>query len=529
MKKWQGARCLLAGVCAAWVLSAVPQAEALVLRGQFPARDGMYWNFKDNATQQVRTWAVLGHFARSGVGSLIVMGRQGEGFLALREEWDGLYLHGEYRPDGFSRPETPLMFMPFEIGFDKPVTDSARMHVHAAGPAAQKTGEYDRSVTITLQGLEDIEFEGREIRNCAVLIKKTTARVSEITETFWLAPSIGPLKMRVEGDGPDRTYNLQSYRTGRGEPPQEIALDRYFPLRPETDLEYRDQNGELITVQMGSWEERLGRQVIPYTEPSGDVYYLCRDKRGLVFPMKYVSSMGFAFVTMPPDRPPVLMPDRSAAGRLNHSLTYVRPCQWPSLKPMLDFYPELEISSVIVGVEEVTVPAGTYRNCIKLFFSSVNRSFNMQREKIRTGFMWFAPEVGEVKRETLSFANAYLDTSPDHIFQVENWKLSAVRRTESPKTAEPAQGDSEPASRERVSADDLVWQGISRKMFEAAVDAAPFFVRGMVRKNLLEAVSERADGEGRITEDAVIAAVEATTPEQMRASLIAELEQMRKP
>jgi hypothetical protein len=64
-------------------------------------------------------------------------------------------------------------------------------------------------------------------------------------------------------------------------------------------------------------------------------------------------------------------------------------------------------------------------------------------------------------------------------------------------------------------------------MFDATVDAAPFFVRRMVRRNLLDAVIERAGAGGEVTEEAVIAAVQATTPEKMRAQIVRELEQMK--
>ena len=72
-----------------------------------------------------------------------------------------------------------------------------------------------------------------------------------------------------------------------------------------------------------------------------------------------------------------------------------------------------------------------------------------------------------------------------------------------------------------------MWQGNSKAMFEKAVDAVPFFVRAIARGSLLDAVIERADAGGLVTEDAVIAAVQATTPEKTREKLAAQLEQMK--
>ena len=340
-------------------------------------------------------------------------------------------------------------------------------------------------------------------------------------------PTIGPVKMLVEGSGASHTYIMQTYQNDRGEPAREFSLDKYFPMKPGTAYDYRDQNGGIVTSTFGARQERLGWETTAYTDPEGDVYYLSRDDRGLTLPLKYRAAMGFGFASLPPDKPPVLLPARSAIGRLNHSLTYTRSAKWPSLEPMLDFYPEGEIVSVITGIEDVTVPAGTYRDCIKLCITSVNRSYDMQREKIRTGFMWLAKGVGQVKSEGVSLANTYLEETPDYIFQNERLELAAVRKVELPKSDRPAEKAAPKAAASRVSADALVWQGNSKAMFEAAVDAVPFFVRAIARGSLLDAVIERADAGGRVTEDAVIAAVQASTPEKTRAKLVGELEQMK--
>ena len=120
-------------------------------------------------------------------------------------------------------------------------------------------------------------------------------------------------------------------------------MEDYFPLKPERAYDYRDSNGEIVTVTFGAREKRFGRKMVPCIEPGGDVFYLSHEKQGLTVQLKHVASMGFAFITLPPDTAPVLLPSRSTVGRLNHSLSYLRTTQWPSLLPMLDFYPEIEI------------------------------------------------------------------------------------------------------------------------------------------------------------------------------------------
>jgi hypothetical protein len=154
----------------------------------------------------------------------------------------------------------------------------------------------------------------------------------------------------------------------------------------------------------------------------------------------------------------------------------------------------------------------------------------MQREKIRTGFIWLARGVGEVKREGVSLANAYLEEAPDYVFQAQAWELAGIRQADSSKTMS-FEADARPAggkARDRhLTAEELVWKDNSKAMFDAAVDAAPFFVRPMVRKNLLDAVLARVDDAGLVEEDTVMAAVTEATPERMRQKLTTELEQMR--
>jgi hypothetical protein len=161
----------------------------------------------------------------------------------------------------------------------------------------------------------------------------------------------------------------------------------------------------------------------------------------------------------------VLLPSRSAVGRLNHSMSYLRTTQWSSLQPLLDFYPEIETSSVIVGIEDVTVPAGTYPDCIKLCLSSVGRTFAMQREKIRIGFIWLARGVGEVKREGLSLSNTYLEETPDKVLQMESRELAGIRRVEF-RSAVGSAIQNVPQAKSSLSVDDLLWQGNSKDMID---------------------------------------------------------------
>ncbi len=134
--------------------------------------------------------------------------------------------------------------------------------------------------------------------------------------------------------------------------------------------------------------------------------------------------------------------------------------------------------------------------------------------------------MGEVKREALSFSNTYLEETPDKVIQMESRELTGIRRIKLRPTAGAAT-QSVSRKKNNLSVDNLQWQDNSRDMYDRAVADAPFYVRLFVRRSMLDAVIERADSNGRVSEDVVIDAVRATTPEKFRGEILAELEQMK--
>lgn len=517
-------------IVAAALVPAKESPAALMLRGQFPLREGMYWNFATGPEKEPISWVAMGAITQSDIGPLHMLVQQGHGFVALQERWDGLYAWARYHQDGFEVADRPWLFMPYVIDFDTPMTTTSTVSWYTTGDSPKKTGQDTRTVTVALKSLEDRRFEGRELRNCAVLEKTTVFRGKTTRETIRLAPSVGPIEIETSEDGTTQVCTLQSYCTPRGPAPQRYDLSDYFPLQPGTTRVYRDRSGQEHALAIGRGTEMLGRATVPFTEPHGDTFYLEMNERGLTFPVKYNAAMRSGFVTLPPDVPPVILPATLTTGRLNRDISYFRSSGWPSIRPNMDFYPEQQICSVLLGTQDVSTPAGTYRDCLKICLVNVSRSFNVQRERARAGFLWLANGVGEVKRDSLCLANAYLEESPDFVYRIQQWDLARVE-TGTPAGVEPtaaAPEDTAPPEDEPLGApEDLRWEGASRAMFDAAVAAAPFFVRPRVGKNLLRAIARQSGPDGSVGEETVLEAVREVTPPGMQKKLLRDLEKLR--
>jgi len=81
--------------------------------------------------------------------------------------------------------------------------------------------------------------------------------------------------------------------------------------------------------------------------------------------------------------PPGSLPDESKQVGESWGGAYILTCDSgpPKIKPML---------FTLVGVETVTVPAGTFNNCLKIFRNRGNSG--------STTIMWYAPGMGWIKR-----------------------------------------------------------------------------------------------------------------------------------
>ena len=508
------------------------RASGLVIKGHFPMQEGMYWNFTKQGDTMSSSWAMLGNFTQEKIGTVSILLQDHAGFLAVRMEWDGLYVYGEYGPEGYRIPDRPLLLLPAEIDFDKPVESSARLASFCPGENVKQTGTINRRVTFTLKSIEDITFENREIRNCAVIEKTTRDNETIVIETMWLVPSIGPVKREIKEGKTVTTYTLTSSGGNRESESPGVSLKEYFPLKPGLALTYREPSGSLVTIETRAWEQKAGWSVMPCIEPSGSAYYLAYNDRGLTAPVKFVSIAGIACVYCPPDRPLVLLPHPIRPGALHTSTSYYRVSQWPSISPMLDFYPEARITGIALCTEDVTTLAGTYRGCLKIYMTMVSSAFTMQREKIKVGCLWLARDIGIVKEEAISLDNTYLLESVNFIFDIQMRdlvKISAGSPAAGATAQEekPSGGNAQPSEKKSADAavpiEKLTWAGNSKAMADKTVKASPFFIQSTVKEKLFKSIAQKAGPDGAVTEGMVIEAVREVTPGTFKEKMINDL------
>ena len=75
--------------------------------------------------------------------------------------------------------------------------------------------------------------------------------------------------------------------------------------------------------------------------------------------------------------------------------------------------------------------------------------------------------------------------------------------------------------------EEFTWQENSRAMYDTTVNAAPAFVRPILRSKLLRAVKEKTGDSLQVTEAIFIDALKASTPESKLEKIIGEIEKLK--
>ncbi len=73
---------------------------------------------------------------------------------------------------------------------------------------------------------------------------------------------------------------------------------------------------------------------------------------------------------------------------------------------------------------------------------------------------------------------------------------------------------------------DLTWEGNSKQMFDKLVESSPKPFRAMTEKKLMEAITGKA-GDGAVTEDMVIQAVQEVTPKPFIGMAMKSIEPLK--
>ncbi len=410
-------------------------ARGIVLTGHFPVQQGRFWNFTTSGSTELSTWAVNGNFMQRGVGDVFVLMQDDGRFLCLRSEWKGLTVYGEYGPEGYLIPEKPLLFLPREMDIDKPVSFEVDMRVYSMPPGGgtfRETGKRKRGVTFRLKSIEDMTVGSRSVRNCVVLEKTVREEGVERVETLWLVPTMGPLKRSVKTNAHETVYTLSSYAGPGIRRPQRFDVEAFFPLRPGSIWTYTAHDGKTCTISTQDNVTVDGLETTPYvvsipkTLNPNDAFYYAHTPEGLVLPQIYRSAMQGCTVFYHPYSPVTVLPKSLVLGERYSSTSYPKICRWPSRTPSLDYFPEMQYVSIPVVIEDVTVPAGIFKDCLKIALFSISRSFNFKMEKIRTGYIWLSKDKGMVKQELIQVRNYFLPQRIHEISGVNIWDLAKL-------------------------------------------------------------------------------------------------------
>lgn len=412
-------------------------SQAIVLSGHFPMYQGRFWNYSTEGTSGLSTWSVNGNFLQRNKGEVFLLMQDKGNFMCMKDDWEGLTVYGKYSPDGYMLPEKPLLYLPREIHKDKPINCETTMHVFSLQSGKfTETKTIKHTVTFYLKSVEDMTIDSQEIRNCVILEKVIQEGRQVQKETLWLVPRIGPIKRAVTVNNKETVYTLESYAGPGVKQPQQFSTKSYFPLEPGLTWTYQshdNKTGSIVTqdrVTVDGLETTPYVVNIPKAINPKDAFYYSHTDEGLVLPQIYRSAMSGCTVFYPPYPPVTVLPNTLDLGKRSSSTSYPRVCRWPSRTPNLDYFPEMQYASIPVAVEDVTVPAGTFKDCVKISLFLISRTYNFKMEKIRTGYIWLAKEKGIVKQEFINLRNYFLPERINEISATTLWDLTELKTTE---------------------------------------------------------------------------------------------------
>jgi hypothetical protein len=350
-------------------------------------------------------------------------------FLCLREDWEGIRVYGDYSADGYRIPETPLLFLPSALKPGEPVEQSVTFKVFSDPDKNinfKETGTVNQSIRFISKELEDVTIAGTVFKNCAVVEKITTEQQNSISETLYLAPGIGPIQRVVTRGNEKQVYTVTSHAGSRQPATEGVSIKEVMPFAPGITWTYRDPQGAIWKTVTKDKEQVEGAETLPFFEDTGDIFYYSINPQGLVLNRRFWSLVGGCTDFHPPDSPLVVLPAVMQPGAYHSSITNACVHTWPSLTLLEEFYPEMHCASIAVLQEDVTVPAGTYRDCLKVCLFSVSRNFSMNNEQLRIGYIWLAKDTGVIRKKLVDMTNYFNPQRINRITSIKFWDLQSI-------------------------------------------------------------------------------------------------------
>ena len=524
-------------------------ADAGILTGYFPMHQGLYWTFTCPEEAEPMSWAINGDFNLRDAGSVFMM-YQGDGrVLCMKEDWEGVRVYAEIQGESLYLPDKPYLFYPRDIPPepDAVVQDNVTLRIYTSpqkNETVMQTGTETRHITFMFKGSEELQLGQQQYPECAV-IQRTTRRGQDapVRETLWLARTVGPVKIAVETAGKEKVYTILSY-AGLEKNPQAYALTRYFPMKPGLRWTYQDQSGQMRVTELKiPVKSKIADNMtlIPFEDYLHDMQFFMMKDAGLAMPQKYWNINGFCQADQDQDRPIIMLPAELKTGAFAYSRSYTLSRRWPSLSQMAVSDLELVFSSVPMGTEDVTTPAGTFKGCIKIALANTTRAYAVQFDVIRAGYIWLAPDTGIVKEDLINMFNYALPERMHLLYDARLWKLAKfetvtptkmlsyqeAEQASAPPAPAPAQERKPVPVKKTTSWEDLTWENNSKEMFEKALDMIPFFVRPLAKKKIMDLILAKIGEKKNVSEDTVMLSVKESTDEKRTRPILVELEKMR--
>jgi len=400
------------------------------LRGYFPLYNGRFWNFTEAPGSATVTWAVNGCLTLKDAGRVTLMALDDGRFLCVREDWDGINIYGDYSAEKYFVPEKPLLFLPSSLKPGQPLEVAVTLKVFSDPEGNinfKETGKINQKITFLHKEYEDVTAAGQVFKNCAVVEKTTIGQDAVTTETLYLAPGIGPVKRVLKTGQNITTYTLAS-RNCDAAKAETFAVKDLLPFAPGITWTYKDQKGTIWHTTTKAKETIEGTASLPFAEETGDIYYYTLDQQGLLLIRKYWALVGGCTDFHAPDAPLQVFPPLLTLGSYYSSTSNARVHTWPSMTLMEEFYPEMLCANIAVVKEDVSVPAGTYRNCLKVCQFFVSRNFNMNNEQVRIGYIWLAKDAGVIKKELIDLTNYFNPLRINRMTSIKFWDLIKLNK-----------------------------------------------------------------------------------------------------
>jgi len=251
-------------------------------------------------------------------------------------------------------------------------------------------------------------------------------------EKMWLAPNIGPVKRCVTFDKKQTTYTLASASGKEPVAAGDCSLRDYLPVQPGTVWTYKDPAGnqKKIVAKEEEKAKLMNVSTTPLVEYTDDVYYVGFDVRGLVLYQRFWKAFNGMSTFSSPEQAGVFLPAGLTAGTFHSSRTYPRSYVMPSMRVSLT-YPAMNISSIVLCKEDVTVPAGSYKDCLKVCMFFLPETPTLQFEYLSAGHVWLAKGIGIVKQNKIEIMNCALSESENAIWEERTWELVSIEKPKS--------------------------------------------------------------------------------------------------